>query len=114
MWTPFFECPGEAETLELLEDKIESTRMARVKELLFLIRANPLIADSRVADRVRSEFSSGQNIYVLNAETFLNNVLALVGESGMAIFVHEVGVVLDELQLDYTDRRAWADLLIAG
>ena len=32
-------------TLELLEDKIASTRLARVQELLFLIRATPTVSD---------------------------------------------------------------------
>ena len=101
-------------TLELLEDKITSTRVAKVRELLFLIRANPIVADSRVTERVQSEFASGQNIYVLDAEPFFNHVMALIGETGRAMFIEQVGKVIEELNLDYTDRRVWANLLTSG
>ncbi len=101
-------------TLQLLEDKIASTRLARVRELLFLIRASPVVADDRVTERARSEFASGQNIYVLEAEPFFYHMMAVIGETGRLAFIEQIGAVLDELGMDYTDRRDWADQLIEG
>lgn len=98
-------------TLQLLEDKITTTRLAKVRELLFLIRAMPLISDDQVTERVKHEFSSGQSIYLLAAEPFFEQVLALVGEAGRVTFINLVGRILEEYGLDYVDRRAWATLL---
>jgi hypothetical protein len=99
-------------TLQLLEDKIASTRLAKVRELLFLIRATPLVENDSVTDRARRELASGQNIYILEAEPFFHQVMALIGENGRVEFIEQVGVVLEELGMDNTDRRAWADLLL--
>ena len=65
-----------------------------------------------MTDRARREFASGQNIYVLAAEAFFHHIFALIGESGRVVFTEHVGNTLEELGLDHTDRRAWADLLI--
>ncbi len=101
-------------TLQLLEDKITSARVAKVTELLFLVRATPLVANESVTERIRSEFASGQNIYVLDAEAFINHIMALIGETGRTAFIEQVSVVLEELGMDYTDRQEWANLLIGS
>jgi hypothetical protein len=98
-------------TLELLEDKIASARLAKVQELLFLIRATPIVSDDSVSERARSEFANGQNVYVLAAEPFVSDAMALMGETGRLGLIEEIGTVLEELSMDYADRRAWADFL---
>jgi len=97
-------------TLQLLEDKIMSTRLAKVKELLFLIRSNPIIESNDVYERAQREFSSGQNIYLLNADIFIEQILSLIGEEGRLLFLELVGQALEEFRLDFKDRRD-ADIL---
>ncbi len=98
-------------TLQLLTDQITSARMARVTELLFLVRAPQLIDSDEVPRRARMEFVSGQNIYLFDAESFFANVLGLLGEEGRGVFLEQVGHALTEYRLDFRDRRGWADLL---
>lgn len=98
-------------TLQLLEDKIRSSRTAHVWELLFLIRADPLVIDAAVADAAEREFAAGSNIYLTRFDDFIISILMWLGEPGRHLFVEQIGLVLDEFGHDYTDRRAWADIL---
>lgn len=98
-------------TLELLQDKIIRSRAAEVLELMFLIRADPIVTNAEVQHRANREFAAGQSIYLVSADEFMNSISALLGEAGRRVFVVHIGEVLDEYGLDYTDRSAWADLL---
>ena len=98
-------------TLELLEDKIQTSRMASVQELLFLIRAVPMVADPEVQHRADREFAAGHSIYLVSSDSFMHSILAWLGESGRHTFTKYVGDVLDEYGCDYEDRRAWSDIL---
>jgi len=98
-------------TLELLEDRITSSRIAKVKELLFLVRATPLIDNVDVEKRAQREFGSGQNVYLFEAVNFYTQILGIVGEPGRLTFIIQVGKALDDLQLDFRDRKEWAKLL---
>lgn len=97
--------------IEMLTDKITSTRLAHVAELLFLIRANPLIQNEEVEDRARREFAGGGNIYILEVNSFFKNILALIGETGRQQFLSQVCSALDELNLDFQDKKDWSQLL---
>lgn len=101
-------------TLELLEDRITSSRIAKVKELLFLIRATPVIDDAVVEERAQREFASGQNVYLFEVGTFYTHILGLMGEVGRVSFLVLVGKALEELQLDFRDRKEWAKLLTSS
>ncbi len=57
------------------------------------------------------EYSAGHNIYLLPADNFISNTLAWLGEPGRHRFTELIGEVLDEFGNDYTDHRAWADIL---
>ncbi len=98
-------------TLEMLESKIHSSREAHVRELMFLIRANQLTQDIDVKERAEREFTSGGNIYLLETNSFLENILALIGENGRQIFLESVCDALMELNLDFQDKKDWAELL---
>ena len=98
-------------TLDLLEDKISSARQSKVTELLFLIRAARLTAGPEVEERAHREFPAGRNIYLLEADHFFEDLLALLGEKGRQTFLHNVGKALEELRLDLSHRQEWAALL---
>jgi len=98
-------------SLQLLEDKIRSSRLAHVWELLFLIRADPIANDSSVHEAAEREFAAGQNVYLLPFDDFISAVLMWLGGPGRHAFTENVGKILDEFGHDYTDRRAWADIL---
>lgn len=105
------EAKDVALTLELLEDKIQSSRMAGVRELLFLVRAEPITGDPEVIGRADREFAAGHNIYLIGADAFMNSMLAWLGEPGRHTFARMLGEVLEEYGYDYADRRAWSDIL---
>lgn len=99
-------------TLQLLEDKIATTRVARVKELLFLIRSEPIVENDEVFQRAQREFSSGQNIYLLHVDVFTEQILSLLGEEGRLLLLEQIGNALEEFRLDFKDRNDWADILV--
>ncbi|SHK64337.1 restriction endonuclease, SacI family [Alicyclobacillus tolerans] len=99
-------------TLQLLEDKIATTRLARVEELLFLIRSEPIVESQEVYERAQREFASGQNIYLLHVDVFMEQILSLIGEDGRLLLIEKVGNALEEFRLDFKDRKDWADILV--
>ncbi|AUW92644.1 hypothetical protein BXT84_00645 [Sulfobacillus thermotolerans] len=99
-------------TLQLLEDKITTTRVAHIKELLFLIRSEPIVENNAVIERAQREFLSGQNIYLIHVDIFIQQVLTLVGEDGRLLFLGEIGKALEEFRLDFKDRNDYANILV--
>jgi hypothetical protein len=91
-------------TLQMLEDKIRSSRLANVWELMFLIRAEPIVHHTTVTEVAEREFAAGHNIYLLPFDDFMNAVLMWLGEPGRHAFTENVGRVLDEFGHDYMDR----------
>lgn len=98
-------------TLELLSNQISSARIAKVTELLFIIRATPITEGPQVLDAAAAEYGSGLNIYFLDADVFFESILVLLGEKGRYVFLEQVGSTLEEYNLDFSDRRDWAELL---
>ncbi len=98
-------------TLELLEDKISTSRLNEVKELLFLIRSNQLVDSDDVMKRGRKEFGSGLNVYMVAFAEFIRSVLVLMGEKGRNRFLITIGHSLEQLRVDFVDRKEWAELL---
>jgi len=99
-------------TLSQLDDKLTGMRSRRISELLFLAQRGiePAEKDT-ITQSVASEFSSGQNVYITDLEAFSKGVLMLLGEKGRATLLEQVGGVLDECQVAFQHRKAWADLL---
>lgn len=98
-------------TLELLEDKISTSRLNEVKELLFLIRSNQLVDSDDVMNRGGKEFGSGLNVYMVDFAEFIRSVLVLIGERGRNRFLINIGHSLEQLRVDFVDRKEWAELL---
>ncbi len=65
----------------------------------------------QVESKVKSEFASGQNVYVTDLGSLLKGVLVLLMEKGRVEFLQNVG---SELELNHSSlqhRKAWAELL---
>jgi hypothetical protein len=102
------------QTLQLrhVQDKLPTMREQGVTELLFLVNSS---GDNPEADQLielfRREFSTGQNIYHIEFDRFLETCLTLLGESGRRQLLIAVGLVLDEPGIDFANRQSWRDLL---
>lgn len=99
-------------TLRQIEDKLPGVRSKGVRELVFLVQGGVSSDDSRtVEDLIEREFVTGQNLYVLEFQRFMEACLALIGENGRRDFLIEVGTELDSQREDISHRRKWRDLL---
>ncbi|MCG3197386.1 MAG: hypothetical protein GHCLOJNM_01872 [bacterium] len=99
-------------TLRQIEDKLPGVRSKGVRELLFLVQGGIFPDDTgQVDDLIEREFTTGQNLYVLEFQRFVESCLALLGETGRRGFLIEVGIELDRQREDISHRRKWKDLL---
>jgi hypothetical protein len=106
------EVKDRALTLTQLDAKLDVARVKRISEILFLAERGVERDDMQPAqERIRSEFVSGQNIYVSNLLDFSSGVLILLGEKGRVEFLENVGRELDAANSAIAHRRAWAQLL---
>ncbi len=119
------ECIGEDDSIMLaaevkdtqleinhINEKLPRIREHNVSELMYLVRNGiARYEQDAVENRIRSEFTSGHNIYVLDLLLFAGGILALVGEQGRREFLVELGLVLDEYGSPLATRREWANLL---
>ena len=99
-------------TMTELESKLETARAEKIKEILFI--AEKGIEDdkkSKIKQRVNSEFTSGQNIYILKLIEFANSILVLLGEEGRVSFINRIGLELDRGNSSILHRKTWANLL---
>lgn len=95
-----------------IEDKINLVREKNVSELLYLVKDGVSTEHKvNVEDKLRKEFSSGQNIYIFNLIPFSEVIFALIGEEGRREFIKEVGKVLDEYSSPLISRQTWSLLL---
>jgi len=99
-------------TLIQLDTKLDSARARHISELLFIAeQGKEQQALDAINVRISSEFTSGQNVYVVNLADFALGILILFGEDGRVEFLSEVGSELDRVNARIEHRRAWADLL---
>lgn len=99
-------------TLTQLEAKLDVARSRRISEILFVAERGKETAESEDIDgRIRTEFTSGQNVYVVTFVEFSRGVLILLGEKGRADFLARIGLELDDANASIAHRRTWADLL---
>jgi hypothetical protein len=99
-------------TMTELESKLETARAEKIKEILFIAEKG-LEEDkkSKIKHRVKSEFTSGQNIYILKLIEFANSILVLLGEEGRVSFISRIGPELDRGNSSILHRKTWANLL---
>lgn len=99
-------------TLNEVRGKTAKIRAKGLSEFMFLLTKGILNEDKEaIFDCIQKEFSSGQNIYLLSFQTFVSDMLALLGESGRKKFLMKVGETLDKYGSEIEHRRAWAELL---
>lgn len=101
-------------TLRHVQDKVLTMRSLQVTELAFLALKGVEAQERPQIDAlIAREFSSGQNIYVLDSFAQLFAVmLALLGESGRRTFLDAIGEELDRYGSDLSHRKAWQQLLL--
>jgi hypothetical protein len=99
-------------TLSEVRGKTRKIRAKGLSEFVFLLTKGISKEDeTAISNTIQKEFSSGQNIYLLPLETFVSNILALLGEKGRKKFLIKVGETLDKYASEIKHRRAWSDLL---
>ena len=99
-------------TLTQVDAKLDVARAKKISEILFLAEKGIASVDcTKVEERIKDEFASGQNIYVSNFTNFASGILILFGEKGRVQFLSLVGEELDRADSNITHRRAWAQLL---
>ena len=99
-------------TLTQIDAKLDIARSRKISEILFLAEQGIEKNDKeRAEDRIFSEFTSGQNIYVSNFLDFSAGILILLGEKGRVLFLSFVGEKLDKANSSIIHRKAWANLL---
>ncbi|MBX3002064.1 MAG: restriction endonuclease, SacI family [Caldilineaceae bacterium] len=97
-----------------LDSKLDQARSRQITELLFLTKKGAETDEeesTEIAQRVQSEFASGQNIYITSFPDFAVGVLILFGERGRRAFVLKIGAELDRVNAGISHRRAWSQLL---
>lgn len=99
-------------TLTQLDAKLDLARVKKISEILFLAEHEIERSDvEKAEERIKSEFASGQNIYVSNFVDFSSGILILLGEKGRVTFLGHVGQELDKANSAIAHRKAWSQLL---
>lgn len=99
-------------TLTQLDSKLDIARSQKISEILFLAEQGLEKKDVKQAkERIKNEFTSGQNIYISNIIDYSSGILILLGENGRVVFLGKVGPELDRVNSAINHRRAWANLL---
>jgi hypothetical protein len=98
-------------TLSDLEGTIRKSRKRAIRAV-FLTSSGVTQKDRvEVEERVRTAFTSGQNLYVFDLLDFARGVLALGGEPIRATFLRKVGEHLDKWNTQPGNRQDWKRLL---
>ena len=99
-------------TLVQLDTKIDTARAEHIAELLFIAQGGIEGSEkTTVEERIATEFSSGQNVYVANFVDFALGILILLGEQGRVQFLDRIGNILDQMNANIQQRRTWSNLL---
>lgn len=99
-------------TLTQVDARLDVARAKKISEILFLAEKGiPGTDRTKVQERIKDEFVSGQNIYVPGFVDFSSGILILFGEKGRVKFLSLVGKELDKTGSNIKHRRAWAHLL---
>lgn len=99
-------------TLTQLDTTLDAVRARHITELLVVAEQGKETHHEEAIDsRIRSEFTSGQNVYVVKFAEFALGILILFNEDGRVEFLNAVGGELERVNARIEHRRAWADLL---
>ena len=99
-------------TLTQLDSKLDKARSERISEILFLAEKGiDKSNEKEITEKIRHEFTSGQNVYVSNLLDFCKGMLMLLGEKGRVEFLSKIGPELDRVSASIKHRKAWAKLL---
>ncbi len=99
-------------TLVQLDTTLDAVRARHITELLVIAEHGKEAHSEDVIDvRIRNEFTSGQNVYVVRFADFALGILILFGEDGRVEFLNAVGTEMERVNARIEHRRAWADLL---
>lgn len=99
-------------TLTQLDSKLDIARSQTISEILFLAEQGLDKADEKeIVERIKHEFSSGQNVYISNFLDFSTGILILLKERGRVVFLNKIGEELDITNSAITHKKAWAGLL---
>ncbi len=106
------EVKDRALTLTQLAVKLDRARAGQIVEILFIAQDGPQRSEeAAISRRISQEFTSGQNVYVVNFNDFALGVFILLGEEGRVAFLRRVGPELDQGGSAIEHRRRWAELL---
>jgi SacI restriction endonuclease len=94
---------------------INKARVARVSDLMFIVRAKDLFESgfdrTRFDEICSSQFSSGLNVYVEPFGSFASVCMSLIGEDGRRNFLEEVGNSLAVQKADISHKWAWSEIV---
>lgn len=107
---------AEVKDAELEKDDVEDTvhkaREEGVSEIFFITTEGIRQSEREEIERlVKSEFESGQNIYIMTPLGLARPMLALLGENGRRNFLVTMKETLEEGGYSYKHRKKWAELL---
>lgn len=99
-------------TITQIDSKLDNARHRKISEILFVAEKGIEENDKySINEKVTTEFSSGQNIYVQNFIIFSEGILVLLGESGRSLFLENIGCELDRVNSNINNKKAWANIL---
>jgi hypothetical protein len=95
-----------------MDSKLRIARSKKIDEILFMAEGG-IEQSERVSieERITREFSSGQNIYVVDLISFAKSILLIFGEKGRVEYLREIGLELDRASSSISHRKAWGALL---
>lgn len=97
--------------IEMLHGTITNARLEKVGELFALIRGKDASHEQELSKRIDREFKHGMNVYLLESDSFLALVLALIGESGRQHYLKSIEEGMVIMNLPFESKRDWAKLL---
>jgi len=97
--------------IEMLHGTITNARLEKVGELFALIRGKDASHEKELTSRIDREFKHGMNVYLLESDSFLALVLALIGEAGRQHYLKSIEEGMLMMNLPYESKRDWSKLL---
>ena len=97
--------------IEMLHGTITNARLEKVGELFALIRGKDSSHEKEMTSRIDREFKHGMNVYLLESDSFMALVLALIGEVGRQHYLKSVEEGMVMMNLPFESKRDWAKLL---
>ncbi|MCA8199190.1 restriction endonuclease, SacI family [Burkholderia vietnamiensis] len=99
-------------TMEDLDTTIMKARGADVRNVLFLIQANPLLEDEKaILERTAHEFTSGIDVNIAEATAFIRTILVMLSPEARAGLLRRIHDALHELGAHYKHVTRWAELM---